>query len=501
MFRIAVWTTAAVLLAVVVFVGVAGLVNQMAVAAVCTVAALGIAAVLIRRRRDAYDAALAAVPRYARHLFIGGAVLLLVQLLPIAAFMIHPNIATWTATPSWPWQSAHSCVSAYWVASTTVTHRPNVYDDTLSSVPQADKSRPRQPRRMGPLFIDAYEYPPTFLPIPRLLAAATTDFWQFRRVWFALNLAFVVIVLVAVARHVDGLLGTSSLWLTPWVIAGPAIVGTFQIGNAQLLFIAMAVGAMLLFQRQRHAAGGALLAYATLSKLFPGLLVIYLLLRRDWRALAWTSVWGLVILAVSFADVGLPPFLAFADHLPRLLSGEAFPAFRNANAIAVNESVPGIVFKIGLWGGPALGFGAARAVGWIYTLFLVGITAWLALRPTSRGHAPFVWIAILILATMRSPFLPHYAGFPSFWLATLIAAACWSQPAIRWTTIGLWIVLAINTGQAYGAPVPTAVWTLVHTVAAFALVAVALSRTGSTALFPVDTTAGHDGLFVQREGV
>jgi hypothetical protein len=188
-----------------------------------------------------------------------------------------------------------------------------------------------------------------------------------------------------------------------------------------------------------------------------------------------------VILAVSLADVGLPPFVAFADHLPRLVSGEAFPAFRNANAIAVNESVPGIVFKIGLWGGPALGFGAMRAVGWIYTLFLVGITAWLALRQTSRGHAPFIWIVILILATMRSPFLPHYAGFPSLWLATLIAAACWSQPAIRWTTIGLWIVLAINTGQGYGSPPPTAVWTLVHTVAAFALVTVALSQTGSAA--------------------
>lgn len=485
MFRIAVWTTAAVLLTVVVFVGVAGLVNQMAIASVCAIAALGTAAVFVRRRLDGYDAVLATAPRYARHLFIAGATLLLVQLLPIAAFMIHPNIATWTAAPSWPWQSGHSCVSAYWVASQIVTQRPNVYDDKINAVPQVDPSRPRQPRRMGPLNIDAYEYPPTFLPIPRLLAAVTTDFWQFRRVWFAINLAFVVIVLVAVARHVDTLLGTPSLWLTPWILAGPAIVGTLQVGNAQLLFIAMAVGAMLLFQRERHVAGGALLAYAILSKLFPGLLVIYLALRRDWRALAWTSVWGLVIVAVSFADVGLPPFLAFADHLPRLLSGEAFPAFRNPNAIAVNESVPGIVFKIGLWGGPPLGFGAMRTVGWIYTLFLLGITAWLALRQTSRGHAPFVWIAILILATMRSPFLPHYAGFPSFWLATLIAAACWSQPAIRWTTIGLWIVLAINTGQGYGSPPPTAVWTLVHTLAAFALVTVALSQTGDSG-YPED---------------
>ena len=86
MFRIAVWMTAAVLLTVVVFVAVAGLVNQMAVASACAIAALAVAAALIRRRLDGYDAALATVPPYARHLFIAGAALLLVQILPIGAY-------------------------------------------------------------------------------------------------------------------------------------------------------------------------------------------------------------------------------------------------------------------------------------------------------------------------------------------------------------------------------------------------------------------------------
>ena len=102
---------------------------------------------------------------------------------------------------------------------------------------------------------------------------------------------------------------------------------------------------MLLFERQRHAAGGAILAYAIVSKLFPGVLLFYLLLRRDWRAVGWTAVWAVVLVAITFADVGAVPFAAFLEHLPGLLSGEAFPAFRSAAPIAVNESIPGLAFK------------------------------------------------------------------------------------------------------------------------------------------------------------
>ena len=332
---------------------------------------------------------------------------------------------------------------------------------------------PRKPN-LGPFLVDVYEYPPTFLPLPRLMAAATPDFWQFRRLWFALNLAGVALCLVAIARRFDTALGTQAVWLTPWVLASPAIVGTLQAGNVQLLFVGAAVAAMLLFERQRHAFGGAILAYAIVSKLFPGVLLFYLLLRRDWRAVGWTAAWSVALAALTLADVGAAPFVAFLEHLPRLLSGEAFPAFRNVNAIAVNESIPGLVFKVGLLGGPSLGFGAMRILGWVYTLVVVGVTAWLALRPARRGREPLVWIVILVLATMRSPFLPMYATFPSLWLATLIAALGWQQRRVHWPVIAWWVVLAIGFGQGFLPPPVTAVWTFVHTIAAFALVATAI---------------------------
>lgn len=485
-FTVAVWLTIATLAGIVAFTAVTGLVDRMVGGLGAAVWAGGMA-IWWLGRSPAMTAAIADATTASRRLFIAGAILLVVQLLALSAFIVNPNLGVWTATPWRPWQSIHSCVSSYWVAARMATTAPNLYAESVYR-PRPEPDKPRKPN-LGPFLVDVYEYPPTFLPLPRLMAAATPDFWQFRRLWFALNLAGVALCLVAIARRFDTALGTQAVWLTPWVLLSPSIVGTLQAGNVHLLFIAAAVAAMLLFERQRHAAGGAILAYAIVSKLFPGVLLFYLLLRRDWRAVGWTAAWSVVLVAITLADVGAVPFAAFLEHLPGLLSGEAFPAFRNVNAMAVNESIPGLAFKVGILGGPTLGFGASRLLGWAYTLVVVGVTAWLALRPARRGREPLVWIVIMVLATMRSPFLPMYGTFPSLWLATLIVALGWQQPRLRWTAIAWWIVLAIGFGQNPLPPPVSAVWTFVHTVAAFAVVTMAIRASHGAAPEPVPWTA------------
>ena len=484
-FTVVVWLTIAVLAGIIGFTAFTGFVDRMVQGWAAALCCAGIVTWWLSRRPQ-MAAAIAAATPVSRRLFMPGAILLLVQVLALTAFIINPNLGVWSATPWRAWSSIHSCVSSYWVAARMVTSAPNLYEESVYR-PRPVPDMPRKPN-LGPFLVDVYEYPPTFLPLPRLMAAATPDFWQFRRLWFALSLAGVALCLVAIARRFDTALGTQAVWLTPLVLVSPGIVGTLQAGNVQLLFVGAAVAAMLLFERQRHAVGGAILAYSIVSKLFPGVLLFYLLLRRDWRAVGWTAAWSVALAALTLADVGAAPFAAFLEHLPKLLSGEAFPAFRNAPAIAVNESIPGLVFKVGLLGGPSLGFGAMRILGWVYTLVVVGVTAWLALRPARRGREPLVWIVILVLATMRSPFLPMYATFPSLWLTTLIAALGWQQRRVHWPVITWWVVLAIGFGQGFLPPPVTAVWTFVHTVAAFALVATAIRCSHGAAPEPVPST-------------
>ena len=84
-----------------------------------------------------------------------------------------------------------------------------------------------------------------------------------------------------------------------------------QMGNAQLLYIVTAMLGMVAFARGRHALGGLLLAFTIVGKMFPGILLVYLAVRRDGRAVAWTCAWSVVFLLATLADVGWAPFPYF----------------------------------------------------------------------------------------------------------------------------------------------------------------------------------------------
>ena len=81
------------------------------------------------------------------------------------------------------------------------------------------------------------------------------------------------------------------------------------------------------------------------------------------------------------------------------------------------------MFKLKLFGVPGMSFGAAKIVGWIYTVVVIAAIVLVSRRRVRDEEAPAVWLAILILATLRSPFLPQgYGVFPAIWLLTLLAA-------------------------------------------------------------------------------
>jgi hypothetical protein len=472
------WVTLAIVSGLTTFAGLLGLTGSAAVAA--TLGVLIGAGVFFAGMRRAAARGPASVPRALEIAFVAGAVLLVVELALATAFIVNPRIAVWDARPWTPMRSSHSCASAYWMASQAVDRTPHIYDDEIYSLPQADPRAPRQGRPLGPLVIDNYEYPPAFLALPRLIARSTRDFWAWRQVWFALTLLVTVAGIVLVARRFDAGTGSHALWLTPLVLAPPAMVITLVMGNVQLAIIAASLIAMMLFERGRYAGGGILLAFATVSKLYPGLLVFYLLLRRDWRSVGWTAGAALAIVLVTLADFGVAPYGVFAAEVPKLLGGEAFAAFRNPMAVAVNESIPGLAFKLALFGVPGMGFPAAKVLGWAYTVVVVIAAAHLALRPGVPGREPLAWLAILILATLRSPFLPTYAPFPSLWLATLLAALDWQDRRSPARAMACWAVLAFTFGTGGASPQVNAMWTATHTITALVLVGMATSMLRTT---------------------
>ena len=271
------------------------------------------------------------------------------------------------------------------------------------------------------------------------------DFVPFRSLWFGLSGAVVLVAMLVMARFMGPSAGTRALLYSPLIWASFNTVSTLQKGNVHMVVIAVSMLAMAFFQRRRWAAsGGALLAFATVSKLFPGLLAIDLIVRRRWRALVWTAAFGVGLIFITLADIGWSQFVSFLKHLPGLVGGEAFPAFRNPPAIAINLSVPGIVFKLKLFGLAGASFAAAKAVGWIYTAVAIWAAVVIARRPLPDAQKPLAWMAILILATLRSPFLPQtYAVFAPLWLLTLVAAVHAPSTRTVLLTVAGWLVFDI----------------------------------------------------------
>ena len=396
----------------------------------------------------------------------------LVVLGRLAVFMADDARPSFSAFPSSGWELRHSCVSAYFVAAGAAREGRSVYRDELYTAPDDDGRGVRKPLMLGRFGIDVYEYPPPFLLLPGALRAVVPGFPAFRLLWFVLNGVVVAFVMVRVAHALPPPAARRALLLAPLVWISLPTLSALQKGNVQLMIVALAMLAMLLFERRRFAAGGALLAFATVSKLFPGLLLVYLIVRRQWRAVAWTAAMGALLVVLSLAVVGGRQYVAFADHLPGLLGGEAFPAFRNPSAIAINFSIPGLVFKLKVLGLGGLSFGASKIVGWLYTLVVLVVVVTVSRRPWPDADKPALWLAILILATLRSPFLPQaYAAFPPLWLLTLLAAR---QPPTAKTlllTMAAW--LALNVYWPLDWPLDPRVLALVTLVPQAVTVAVA----------------------------
>ena len=443
----------------------------------------------------------ARVPRGVVALSLIAVVVVTAQLLRLTVYVVDPADARWSVIPWNVFAANHSCLSGYWAAARTVETAPNVWDDSLSSTAGPTPSSPRVPKRIGRFIMDGYEYTPTFLLLPRALVHVAPDFPGFRRLWFVLNLAVVLAAVAAVSARLAPAIGPSMIWLSPLILAPLSVLVTFQMGNIQLACIAGALLGMLCFDRaagSRHptllyATGGLLLAFMTVSKLYPGMLVLYLLLRRDWHAFGWTSAWAAGLLLAGLADMGMAVHQAFLDHLPGLLSGESFPPLRNPRGISANMSVPGLTLKLGLFGVPGLSFGAMRVVGWIYTVVLIGIVVRLARRPTARPVEPIVWIVILLLATLRSPVLPVYGIFPQVWLLVIVLAARWAEPGVRFALLAMFVLLfGLGPNQMLWPPQVHAVFsTVVQTAGSLALAVMALRLAPVSGDPPAASAAGR----------
>ena len=295
------------------------------------------------------------------------------------------------------------------------------------------------------LEIDPIHYatdPPTFLLCfePLTLLSLPQAFW----LWTALNFAALVAALILLLRG-SGL----GIW-TAWTLAAlsllyPPVGEHFFYGQNKIFVLLMFVLMMRWMGEGRDAAAGLTLGVATLMRGFPLLLIGYLLLRRRWRAMAYTAV-GIAIGGIlTIAFLGLSQTLSFSH-------GARFVTMPRFLALPINISLAAFVSRM-YW----YAFGARAGVSNIVRSMLVviseiGVLA-LTVKATlkSRDTADLDWRAFslwVVTAVMLSPTAwVHYLVSMLIPFIMMSIAAGRGRPNNRaiWMAVASFMLIALST--------------------------------------------------------
>ena len=290
-------------------------------------------------------------------------------------------------------QSTFGCdFLAYYNASVKWLHGQPIYDLTQTSTGTCG----------------TFQYPPPFVLLAAPFSFLGFDLGDWAWIGFLIGCWALGTAILPVR--------TSTRWIVLLLgaIGWPLIFGV-RIGQvAPILYLAFAAAWRSLDDPRGL---GASIALGTLVKLQPGLLGLWLLARREWRALAFALVTGLVIV-IGAAVVGLRDWIDMVALL------------RNLTDAVTQQSNVAIGAVLVQLGAPA---GLAGAIQSINTVVIVLLVITIGLRlPRTSG-----FLATVVATQLVSPIVwTHYA------LALLLPVA-WLIDRRHW-----WAVL-IPVSQAW----------------------------------------------------
>lgn len=220
------------------------------------------------------------------------------------------QFAYWTGQIQWGYD-----FSAYWAAGARLIRGLSPYQ----AFQLAGTYSPQQQY--------LYLYPPPLAGAATPLAAAFTDDYRVAMwVWFALGAVLLVAAVWAVGQieHLPErfeLLGGRRgwLWLLIGAIAFPPVVAELVLGNVHLLLLGLLALTWLGVRRadpRGDLMSGIGIGLAAVIKVFPGLLVLWLLVTRRYRAAALALVVAAIAAVATLPITGLQPWLDY----PRVLA-------------------------------------------------------------------------------------------------------------------------------------------------------------------------------------
>ncbi len=342
-----------------------------------------------------------------RFLWVALSLVALLQVARLSTYVSNPD-SNWFLSTGHAFYAKHECQNAYFYgAELGQRGETDLYDP--AHYPGLNPHAEPRSDLEGMHPEDPYQYPPTFLLLPRLFMAFSSDYAALRGMWFAVNFTLCMSAVVALGLWVGRRQGWKVLLLSPALLVAFPVLYNFQYGQFHFAAIALSVLGMLTFRRRRYAAGGTLLALGIVAKLFPALLLFVLAGRRQWSAVRATLGAIVAFGALGLLVIGPQAHEAFAvHHVPRLLDGSAF-AFGEAwpevadLVVAGNQGIAGIFQKLVLMGVdvPAT---VTQHIGVVYLLSLPVLAYAVGALGESDSPADRAvkWLGVLGLGSLAS---------------------------------------------------------------------------------------------------
>jgi hypothetical protein len=189
-----------------------------------------------------------------------------------------------------------------------------------------------------------------------------------------------------------------------WIVLGAGLAlcwypfqAHIALGQLSLLVITCIIGSWALLRHQRDWLAGALLGLACLIKLFPGMIILYLLLRQRWRAVGAS----LVVLVIGWL---LTLLIVGSDDLLRYFLQIVPQNATQVGPFPINVSLIGVISRLlvdGLWVRPLIV--APQAASLLIALSGLGLLVLLARQvrriPTTQ-HGNDTAFALVCLAML-----------------------------------------------------------------------------------------------------
>ncbi len=158
-----------------------------------------------------------------------------------------------------------------------------------------------------------------------------------KRIFILLNLAF----LVPLAWMLRSMTSLSYQKISLIILLSFPLHRNLLYGQFYILLLLLIVAGCFSYLRGHSAVAGSLIAVAALCKVFPALLFVFFLQRRDWRALLSGAVTAVVACAVSIAAFGWSVHRTWLQEIfPWVARGEGLGTY------ATSDSISGLLHRL-----------------------------------------------------------------------------------------------------------------------------------------------------------